>query len=208
VSELEGICIIVGAGEFSENIIKKDNNDLIIAADGGLKKLEEIGIIPDIVIGDFDSLGYDPKSDVKIKLPKEKDVTDTAAAVEYGIKKGYRRFRIFGGTGGRNDHTVANIQLLIGLIRRGYKAELVDETQIYTALHNGNMKFNENMKGYISVFSYSDVSMGVSEKGLKYSLKDAVLENTTPLGVSNEFLGFKAEISVESGTLLIIYDRQ
>ncbi len=204
---MNGKCIIVGAGDFSENEILRSNDDLLIAADGGLIGLNLIGVTPDIIIGDFDSLNFIPDFEGIIKLPAEKDVTDTAAAVEIGLQKGYREFQIYGGTGGRIDHTIANIQLIISLIKRGYRAEIIGNDRIYTGLCNDKIIFDDKHRGYISVFSHSDVSSGVSERGLKYTLEDAVLRNDEPLGVSNEFIGCVAEIGVRQGALLIIYER-
>lgn len=205
---MNGRCIIVGAGEFSETAIEKGLNDIIIAADGGVRNLESIKVTPDIVVGDFDSLGYMPDYKEVICLPKEKDMTDTAAAIEIGLNRGYKKFRIFGGTGGRTDHTIANIQCIVSLAEKGYCAELIDKNQIYTALVNNEIYFDESHKGYISVFSYSDISYGVFESGLKYNLDNEMLCNTNPIGVSNEFIGKPAKISVEDGILLIIYDRK
>ena len=205
---MNGTCIIVGAGEFAEKTIEKRENDILIAADGGVKNLESIGIAPDIVVGDFDSLGYEPDFENLIRLPKEKDLTDTAVAIETGLSQGYKKFRIFGGTGGRTDHTIANIQNIVNLAKKGFYAELVDEKQVYTALVNGEISFDESYLGYISVFSYSDISNGVFESGLKYNLNNETLYSTNPIGVSNEFIGKKTKVGVKDGILLIIYDRQ
>ncbi len=203
-----GICYIVGAGDFFEKTMELDPSDLLIAADGGYEKLNKIGIKPSIVIGDFDSLGFCPKAENVITLPCEKDITDVAAAIDKGLEMGYGHFRIFGGTGGRLEHTIANIQNMIKLIKSGNKAEIMDEKRIITAIADGEVEFDESHRGFISVFSHSDTSEGVSETGFKYGLENAVLSNSEPLGVSNEFTGKKAKIKVEKGTLLIIYDRQ
>lgn len=201
------VCNIIGAGDFSENEILRDKNDIIIAADGGYASLKKIGIVPDFVIGDFDSLQYQPESYNVITLPCEKDITDTQAAIEKGLTLGCDYFKIYGGTGGREDHTIANIQNLVKLSINGYKGEIIDKNKIITVLHNGKLEFDKKHKGFISVFSHSDKSIGVNETGLKYELDNMTLMNCEPLGVSNEFIGEKAVIEVENGTLLIIYDR-
>lgn len=201
------VCHIIGAGDFSEKEILRNKNDIIIAADGGLKSLENIGITPDFVIGDFDSLHYQPESDNVITLPCEKDITDTQAAIEKGLTMGCNYFKIYGGTGGREEHTIANIQNLVKLSMSGYKGEIIDKNKIITVLHNGKLEFDKNHKGFISVFSHSDKSIGVNETGLKYALSNMTLTNFEPLGVSNEFIGEMAVVEVKNGTLLIIYDR-
>lgn len=205
---MEKICHIVGAGDFFEEKILCGENDIIIAADGGLKSLEGIGITPDFIIGDFDSLSYKPKHKNVIALPCEKDITDTQAAIEKGIKENCDYFKIYGGTGGREDHTIANIQNLVNLSKKGYRGEMIDKDKVITVLHNGKLNFDKNYKGFISVFSHSDISEGVSETGLKYTLNSVMLTNSEPLGVSNEFTGESAAVEVKNGTLLIIYDRQ
>lgn len=199
------VCYIAGAGECKEIIIIKETDDIVIAADAGIKHLEKANITPDYIIGDFDSLGIKPEGENVIALKPEKDVTDMHAAVEIGIEKGFSRFVIYGATGGRLDHTLANIQLLASLAERGIKAVIKDgETEII-ALCNSSVSFSEKNKGYISVFAHSDVCKGVTIKGLKYELKNAELKNTFALGVSNEFIGKESVVYVEKGILILHY---
>ena len=199
------VCYIAGAGECKEISIIKETDDIVIAADAVIKHLEKANITPDCIIGDFDSLGAKPEGKNVIALKPEKDVTDMHAAVEIGIEKGFSRFVIYGATGGRLDHTLANIQLLASLAERGIKAVIKDgETEII-ALCNSSVSFPEKNKGYISVFAHSDVCKGVTIKGLKYELKNAELKNTFALGVSNEFIGKESVVSVEKGILILHY---
>ena len=114
-------------------------------------------------------------------------------------------FHIYGGTGGRMDHTIANMQLLAELSQKGKQGFLFGRDCVMTALTNGELLFPEGIWGYVSVFAHSDQAVGVTLSGLKYPLKDAVLKNTYSLGVSNELRGQKSKISVEKGTLLISY---
>lgn len=200
-----GICYIVGAGECAEIDFKKEENDFVIAADGGYKYLLEAGIIPDAIIGDFDSLGFLPEGNNVLKLNPVKDITDMKAAVDFGVDKGYKTFHIYGACGGRIDHTVANFQLATEMACNGFAVYIHDGNTVITAIKNGEINFDSKCKGYISVFSHSDVSKGVSIKGLKYELENAELSNTCSLGVSNEFIGQKSKILVENGLLLIVY---
>ena len=198
-------CHIVGAGECNELIIKKESGDLIIAADGGYAYLEKAGIKPDIAIGDFDSLNFSPVCEKVIKLNPIKDITDMYAAVNVGIEEGYSCFHLYGATGGRIDHTIANIQLIASLAQNKMKAFIHDGNTVITAICNDSLEFSKENKGYISVFSHSEKCSGVYLKGLKYMLENAELTNTFPLGVSNEFIGEKSEIIIGNGTAIVTY---
>lgn len=200
-----GVCYIVGAGECSFLDIGKNSDNLIIAADGGYKYLIDAKIEPDIIIGDFDSLGNIPDGHNVIKLNPVKDITDMNAAVETGIERGYSEFHIYGACGGRLDHTLANIQLIASLAERKMKAFIHNGETVITAVCNGSISFSEDRKGYVSVFSHSDECTGVYIRGLKYSLENATLKNNFSLGVSNEFIGCKSEITIGQGTAVIIY---
>jgi len=179
--------------------------DYVVAADAGFRLLERKGIAMDVVIGDFDSLGFRPEHDHVICLNAEKDDTDMRAAVLEGIKAGYEVFHIYGGTGGRIEHTIANIQLLAELSQDGKQGFLFGRDEILTVITNRTIEFQKGISGYLSVFAHSEKAEGVFLKGLKYELENAVLANTYPLGVSNEFMGEKSSVSVGNGTLLVIF---
>lgn len=196
---------IFGAGEYFTAPPEFNSDDFILAADGGLSYLKKYNINPNLTIGDFDSLGKPPEEKNVITLPVEKDDTDTGAAIKLGISKGYHTFHIYGGTGGRLDHTLANIQHLSYLAENRLRGYLYGDGITITAIKNGKITFPEGLSGTISVFSLTEKSTGVSELGLKYQLQNAELTSTWPLGVSNSFTGKKAEIEVKSGILLVIY---
>ena len=201
------ICYIFAAAPFClpENF-KKAENDMIICADGGLKSLESHNISPDICIGDFDSLGFIPNEENTIVHNTEKDETDTFLAYIEGKKRGYTKFVIFGGLGGeRSEHTLANLQLLSYMAKRGERGILIGENTFITAICDDKIKFPETCNGYVSVFCLGDNANGVNIKGLKYECSDAALKNDFPLGVSNEFTGCEAEISVKKGVLTIVW---
>ena len=198
------ICHVVGAGDFF-GMEKPKANDFVIAADGGLKYLRELGIEADLVIGDFDSYGKIPTSENVIGLPCEKDDTDTAAAVIEAVKMGYKNFMLYGMVGGRFDHTVANLQLIARITKAGMRASIDAGENTYTSLTNGKIELSSLDGGYISIFSHSDISKGVSIKNLKYEVENVEIQNSVALGVSNEFIGKTASIEVKDGTLLIIH---
>ncbi|MCI8856118.1 MAG: thiamine diphosphokinase [Clostridiaceae bacterium] len=199
------ICYIIGAGAPSSVPPQPRPGDLLIAADGGYAYAQKHGLTPDFVIGDFDSLDCVPNHPGLIRLNPMKDETDTLSAIQFGQARGYRHFVIYGGTGGRTAHTVANLQNLVMLAQSGQRGWLVGQGEVFTAVSNGSIRFSAQSKGYLSVFSMTTESTGVSETGLKYLLDNFTMTNAYPVGVSNEFIGETAEISVETGTLLIIY---
>ena len=205
LSSMNKICYIFGAGSCEGAYIK--NPFIVIGADGGYEYLLKNGIKADIIVGDFDSLGYVPKGENVTVLPKEKDETDTAAAVRIGIEKGADTFVIYGGLGGRLDHTIANIQLICALNQKGYKAFLLGEGSVITLVTDSDIVFDSRLLGYVSVFAHSEICEGVTIKGLKYCLDNARLKNSQALGVSNEFIGKPACISVKSGTLTVMWQQ-
>ena len=126
-------------------------------------------------------------------------------AVKHGLSLGHRTFILYGGMGGRLDHTLANIQTLAYLSAHGAAGYLVGEGKIITAVTDGELFFNRENKGIISVFCSGSEARGVYLKGLKYPLHDAVLTGDMPLGVSNEFTGRPSSVSVEKGTLVVLW---
>lgn len=201
---MEKICYIVGGGECRK--IEIENNSFVIAADGGLRHLEAAGIKADIIMGDFDSLGYVPEGENVIRFPKEKDDTDISIGVKEGLKRGFRVFVIFGGTGGRPDHTYANYQLLSFIAENGGRGFLCGEAYTASVIKDSFIEFEVGSHGLVSVFSVSEKSEGITLQGLKYSLENAELSSNFPLGVSNEFTGEKARISVKKGSILVMWE--
>ena len=202
-----GVCYIIGAGEDCGLDFVPRAEDLLIAADQGYARAKQAGLQPDLIVGDFDSLGCVPEEKNVVVLPTVKDVTDTWAAVELGKARGYRSFRLYGCTGGRVDHTLANLQTLAALAKEGMTGVLVDRTQILTALSCGTMEFGPEKTGFLSVFSYSERCRGVTLRGLKYELENAELTSFFPLGVSNEFVGKQACVTVGEGVAILVFDR-
>lgn len=140
------------------------------------------------------------------KLPCEKDDTDTLAAIKMAVEKGYTRFTIYGGLGGRLSHTMANIQSLLYLKERGLYGELVGDGSRVFLVKDESVTLPLQEQGYISVFSFDEKAEGVTLKNLKYEVENVELTNSFPIGVSNEFVGQQAEISVKKGILLVIIE--
>ena len=212
-------CVIISAGSFVPVDIPLYEGDCCIACDAGFKYAQEMGILPDLIVGDFDSASEedpmlicsieeieqnDPERIVRLNVVK--DDTDTMKAVKIGLSKGFRKFNLYGATGGRRiDHTMANIQTLLFIKHNGGKGYIMDSDKMLMIAENEEIRFNVGNTGYISIFSLSEVSKGVTLKGLMYTLQNGELKNDFPLGVSNEFIiDEEACVSVEEGTLLII----
>lgn len=198
--------IIVGAGDMSGSSIYAPAGAYIIAADGGLRHVKAAGLNADLVLGDFDSLGDIPTGEKIMSVPPEKDDTDTMLAVREALAAGAEEIAIYGGLGGRFDHSFANLQTLKYISDSGARGYLVGDGSICTVIKNSVISFDNAMSGYVSVFCFGGRAEGVNLRGLKYPLIDAVLSDSYPLGVSNEFTGINASVSVSSGSLLVIWE--
>lgn len=200
-------CVIFCAAEFDRLARPIPAGAFVIAADSGLRHTQRLGISPDAVLGDFDSLGYTPEG--ANVFPVEKDDTDAMLAVRLGLEQGCEEFVLYGSLDGpRLDHTVANFQTLQFLADRGAVGYLVGNNTMVTVLKNGSLRFPAGTEGTISAFCMGRDAEGVTERGLFYSLEDGRLTSGFPLGVSNHFTGAQAEISVKKGSLLILWDRE
>lgn len=200
-------CVIIGGGDCSAKILQKNINadDFIICADSGFDFAESAGIRPNLLIGDFDSIKAIPKNIDKITLPIEKDVTDSVAAFNEGIKRGFVQFALFGGTGGRFEHMLANISLLANASKSGLSIEMIDDMHIFRSITNSSIKIKRKTNQQISVFAYGGRAFGVTEKGFHYSLCDYTLDPFDgALGTSNDIVEDYGEISVVNGTLIIV----
>lgn len=200
-----GICYIIAAMPERE-LYFAPGEKFIIAADAGLSQLCEIGISPDLCVGDFDSLGYVPDGVEVIYHRPEKDDTDTMLAVREALDRGYEKFVFYGAAGGRLDHTYANLQTLLFLTERGARGIVMAGGLAVTAISGGSIALGSKNRGVVSVFCHDGRASGVNISGLKYPLSGATLKSSFPLGVSNEFTGERAEIAVESGSLMIMWE--
>ena len=203
---MSGVFVIVGAGELGAEAPVIPDGAFVIAADAGLRYLEQAGIMPDLIVGDFDSLGSIPTGINVIAHSPEKDDTDMMLAVREALSRDADKIVIFGGMGGRPDHEYANIQVLAFIANAGGRGYLVGRGVICTVIKNSHIDFTDRAHGVVSVFCHGDMSEGVYLQGLKYPLADFTLTNDYPLGVSNEFIGLSSSISVRNGLLLIMWE--
>lgn len=221
----QAICFLFGAGEYDTMPILPVEDDYVIAVDGGFDYLLQANISPDLVIGDFDSVTSCHISKTKLipdcetlSFPPEKDYTDMHLAVKEGIIRGFDTFVIYGGLGGRIDHSLANIQLLAWLAGQGMSGYLIGSGQVITSITNTSFSvknettpdnrikalFSPVTNRYISIISQSDISKGVTIKGLKYETDNTTLTNNFALGTSNNYTGSDYMITVKNGTLIIV----
>lgn len=179
-------------------------DDYIICADGGYRYAKAEGICPDIVIGDFDSMADEPVDSQVIRLQTEKDDTDTLVCLNHGIEKGFDTFVILGGLGGRLDHTIANLQVISHAIDKKKSIWIIDGKNRATMIDSGSLILEKEEDVKVSLFSFTEVCVGVNISGVKYPLRDHLLSQSFPLGISNEFVEDQAQIGVLAGKLLII----
>lgn len=216
---MDKVCVVLGAGEYYDgDAVRVPADAFVVAADGGFDHAQSLGITPDVIVGDFDSVEQQSSVDAAtttgahtVTLPPLKDDPDMLSALKIGWAHGCREFHIWGGLGGRIDHTIANVQLMALLANRGARGYLHGDGTIITALTDGELRFAahpvaEDTKPYVSVFALSDTAAGVSEAGLKYVIDNVTMTNTHVNGLSNEFLDMtEATISVREGTLAVTF---
>ena len=200
-------CVIFCAAECDGLARPIGQDAFVIAADGGLRHTKTLGITPNAVLGDFDSLGYTPEG--ANVFPVEKDDTDAMLAVRLGLEQGCDEFLLYGSLDGpRLDHTVANFQTLQFLTDHDAVGYLIGKTTMVTVVKNGKITFPAGLSGTISVFCMGPDAEGVTETGLFYGVENGTLTSGFPLGVSNHFTGEAAEISVKNGSLLVLWERK
>ncbi len=198
--------VIIAAGpisdyEYAKSLIKE--GDYIVCADGGLSHADKMNIVPNLIVGDFDSFkGERPRGENVVSLPCEKDYTDTYTAAMAAVGKGAKELIFLGAEGGRADHTFANIALLSKLRSMGIRGVMADKK---------NTLFIAQKREHISGKPGDKVSLvpletvrGVTLKGFKYPLTNADIFFENPIWVSNELSEHVGEISFESGLLLVI----
>lgn len=203
-------CALVAASDFNAADFKAREAggqfDFVIAVDGGYSHLRNLGVVPDYVLGDFDSLGYVPEGENVESHPVHKDKSDLELALDLVGEHGFESAVIYGALGRRLDHTVANLQMCARFAEAGLAIELVGAENVVSILAGpGKLELPALARGTVSVFSAVDESRGVTEWGLEYPLENATLTNRTTLGLSNELVGRPAGVSVESGSLYVFH---
>lgn len=179
--------------------IKKD--DYVICADGGYDYAKKLGVCPNVIIGDMDSISSDDVKEKKLVFPKKKDLTDSELVVGYAVENGFDELLLVGFTGGRADHMLTNIMLLTK--HADVDIKIIDEYSEISLAKEENVIYGE-CGGLISIIPINGDLCGVSTEGLEYPLKDETLYFGEGRGVSNVMLSDKCKITIKSGRGLII----
>ena len=209
--------IILSGGEIDIGFLKKQafgREDRIICADRGLFAADRLSLVPDLIVGDFDSgdpavMAKYKETGVKIlSFPPEKDDTDTELALHMAMEKAPEEIWIYGGSGTRLDHTLANIGLLKQPMERGIRAYLCDERNRICMMRGSySIKKTEQFGTYISLLPFGGDAKGVTLRGFQYPLENAVIAAGSSLGVSNELISEEGIIEVKEGILLVMESR-
>lgn len=204
-------CVIVGGAPIANYSAVRSyirNDDFVIYCDCGLKHQNELGIKADLVVGDFDSHAMPTDGAEVIKLPCEKDDTDTVYAAKEAIRRGYTDFLLVGMVGGTMDHTLANVSILLYMDALGKRALLVDDYSEMEVISNGISYIDDSFE-YFSVLSPNGTASGISIEDAKYTLNDGAINIKYQYGVRNEPIeGKTAKVSVREGCLLVIKIRK
>ncbi len=200
-------CVVIGGADIGRydrirSYLRED--DFYICCDSGLKHREGLGIVPDLIVGDFDS-HEDPHLDIEtITLPCEKDDTDTVFAVKEALKRGFEEFLLVGIIGGRLDHTLGNVSLLLMLHAQGKTAVAVDDFSEMEIVSRRPVAISDQY-AFFSLLNISGTAQGVTIQNAKYPLDDAEITCEYQYGISNEVLpGKTAQVWVQEGKLLLI----
>ncbi len=197
--------LIVAAGN-TESILLNEKYNLVIAADGGFDKAKKLGIKVDLFIGDFDSV-KDKKIEVpKVELPKEKDFTDTEAAIEKAVSLGFKEIHLIGALGTRFDHSLANAYLLYKYHKKGVFIKIKDSNnEIFPV--TGSFSLKGKIGSTVSLLPLSGKIGGLTLEGFYYPLKDTDIETGSTLTVSNVALTDDAKINIKEGVALVIISK-
>lgn len=200
-------CVVIGGAPVTDYArlracLRPD--DYCIYCDCGLRHHAGLAAAPDLIVGDFDSYAEPPAGVPVIRLPREKDDTDTVFAVKEALRLGFDEFLLLGAVGGRMDHTLANVSLLLMLSELGKQAVLLDDCSEMRVILNGEALVEDNCR-FFSLLALGGTAHGVTIENAKFPLKDAVIRCDYQYGVSNEVLpGKVARVCVQSGALLLI----
>lgn len=200
-------CVIIGGADIGRydrvrSYLRED--DFCICCDSGLKHRAGLGVTPDLIVGDFDS-HENPHLDIEtIVLPCEKDDTDTVFAVKEALKRGFEEFLLVGVIGGRLDHTLGNVSILLMLDAQGKKAVAVDDFSELEIVSDRPAQI-EDRYPYFSLLNISGTARDITIQNAKYPLEGAEITCEYQYGVSNEPLpGKTAVVTVGRGRLLLI----
>lgn len=202
-------CVIIGGAEIRcydrlrQALLPED---FVIYCDGGLRHQAGLQRAPDLIVGDFDSHENPHMAVETIVLPCEKDDTDTMFAVREALRRGYEDFLLLGVIGGRLDHTLGNVGILLYLDAQGRRGRMIDDYSEMEIVSRQAAAIDDSF-AFFSLLNVSGVARGITITGAKYPLTDGEITCDYQYGVSNEVLpGQMARVTVREGKLLLIRD--
>ncbi len=192
--------------EYVREFLQTQSDPVILCADGGVRYAQALGLIPDVVVADFDSSAGTPNCRELIRLTPEKDDTDTQHCVDVAMERGCRELTLACATGGRLDHLMANLLLCESVQERGGRLTILDKQNTVFLHEGGRMQFaRADARKYISIIPLDRKLEGVTLRGMKYPLEDAVLQRDRIISVSNEAIDPVFSIEIGKGRALIIF---
>ena len=208
-------CIITGgtlSSEFLAEYLGNHKNVFLIVVDGALEVTHRLGIQPDYIVGDFDTVNPELlehyETSIVLRHPPEKDQTDTELAIETALNAGCRELVFFGATGSRLDHSLGNIFLLESLLKQGICAEIVNENnRLYLKNKSFTLYRNKACGDFLSLLPLSETVEGVTLTGFKYPVEDLVFYRERTLGISNEITEEEARVKFSKGTFIVVESR-
>lgn len=196
---------VEGSVKEIKKLIDSIDYQYVICADGGYDIAKKVDIIPDLIVGDFDSSNFKIPNDIKtVIVPVEKDDTDLQLALSIAKEKGAKHITVIGGIGGRVDHTFGNVQNIVHYSEDGTDIIMLDPFQSITVQRPGTKVYRGDKNTKFSVFAHSAEVTGITYKGAYYPLDNHTITNSFPLGISNEFLDTEIEVTTKSGILIIV----
>lgn len=208
-------CIITG-GELSEKFLAdyldKHPSELRIVVDGALEITHGLGVKPDFIVGDFDTVNQELlehyEKDIILRHPPEKDQTDTELAIETALNSGCNHLVFFGATGSRLDHSLGNIFLLENLLKQGVEAEILNENnRLYLKNQDFVLKRKEARGDFVSLLPLTETVENVTLCGFKYPVENLTFYREKTLGISNEITEEEARAEFSQGIFIVVESR-
>ena len=207
--------LIIGNGnDANKSYIENLNIDYVICADGGLEKAARLGVVPNVILGDFDSVDpdvlrkYQSMNIETQKFPAEKDYTDMELSIEFAVESGFKNIVLIGATGSRLDHSTANIMLLEKYFNIGVNIEIIDNNnKIQIISDNTDLYLDHKENYFVSIVPITDLISGLTLEGFKFPLDDVIVKRGSTLCVSNEIIKNKGRVLLKGGTALLFVSK-
>lgn len=206
--------LIITGGEIDYEVLinayKNGKFNNVIAVDKGLEAVEKLNIVPNLIIGDFDSVNkkilerYEKQGIKIVKLNSEKDFSDTHMALKSAIELKSEYVCIVGALGNRMDHAIANIHVLKEMLDNNIRCIILDKNNEIELISKGINEIEKSIYKYVSLFPLTTKTRGITLEGFKYPLKNATLEIGHSIGVSNEIINNIGKIKIKGGILILI----